>query len=318
MSQPNRILMILQYMWHHTDEHHTVSLAELNQHLASYGLSADSRTLRKDIDQLIEFGVDIVADRKVQMQYHIATRHFDAPELKLLIDAVQSSRFITKKKSKALIKKLALFAGPYQNKMLKREMYVEDRAKADNEGIYITVDWLQTAIAENKQIAFRYFDYAPTKEKVYRHDGQVYNVSPFALLWNNDAYYLIGHHHVRDCIAKFRVDRIADPFILSKTAAPRPMDFRVEDYFSQEFSMLSGTECEITLLCENALMSNIIDRFGENVHTEIADAQHIKVKTNVSLSSNFYGWVFASGGKIKILSPTEAVQGFEEALRQYI
>jgi len=314
MSLTNRTLIVLQYLWTNTDEQHPASLADIAQHLDSFNLSADPRTLRKDIEQLVELGVDIVKDRKVQNLYHVATRHFDTPELKLLIDAVQSSRFITTKKSKALIEKLSVFASPYQNKVMQRELYVDKRSKAGNESIYLTVDRIQSMIAEKKKIAFQYFDYAPDKSKVLRHEGQVYTVSPYALIWNSDTYYLIGYHEKRKLIAKFRVDRITGLEMMGESAVKKPKDFDVSEYFMQEFSMLDGTECKVELICENELMGNIIDRFGEKVSTEVIDPGHFKVSATVDLSNNFYGWVFASAGKIQIKAPAEAIDGFKRLI----
>lgn len=273
--------------------------------------------MRRDIAQLIELGVDIVHSRGVQNQYHVATRHFEAPELKLLIDAIQSSRFITPRKSKALIQKLSTFAGPHQTEILHRELYVDSRFKSDNESIYLTVDRIQSVIAEKKKISFQYFDYAPDKTKLLRHNGRRYYVSPYAMIWNNDAYYLIGHHDRRGHIATFRVDRITGLEPLDESAAERPPDFDVAVFFTREFSMLGGRSCKVELLCENDLMGNIIDRFGEGVLTEIADEEHFKVTVTVDLSNNFYGWVFASAGNIQILSPPEAITEFRRLLTHY-
>lgn len=314
----NRILLVLKYLWETTDEEHTASLADITAYLQGCGIpKPDARTLRKDIDQLIEFGVDIVHHRGVQNRYHIATRHFEAPELKLLIDAVQSSRFVTPKKSKALIGKLSTFAGPHQSELLRRDLYVDSRYKSDNENIYLAVDSIQIAIEQKKKISFQYFDYAPDKTKLLRHDGRRYSVSPYALIWNNDAYYLIGYHDMREIVTRFRVDRITSLEVMDEPAVDRMADFDVAAFFTREFSMLGGRECEVELLCENDLMGNIIDRFGEQVPTEIVDENHFKVTVTVALSNNFYGWVFASAGNIQILSPPEAIAEFRQLLSHY-
>jgi len=162
MKLKSRILLIFKYLWEHTDEAHTVSLEQLKDHLQSCGLSRpDSRTIKADIDQLIELGVDIIIDRRVQNQYFIGTRHFDTAEVKLLIDAVQSSRFITPQKSKALIRKLGVFIEPQQKQLLKRQLYIDHRSKATNESVILIVDHLYTAIIERKKVTFQYFDYTP-------------------------------------------------------------------------------------------------------------------------------------------------------------
>ena len=199
----NRTLIIFKYLWETTDDAHPASLADISAFLKQHEITADPRTLRKDIEQLTEFGVDIVKERRVQNLYHVATRHFEAPEVKLLIDAVQSARFITSKKSKKLIKRLTTFIAPGDAVLLERHLYIDSRVKAVNESVYISVDRIQTAIAERRKIAFRYFDYSPSKERGHRNGGKVYSVSPYALLRNNDSYYLVGIHDRRQQIAKF-------------------------------------------------------------------------------------------------------------------
>ena len=149
---------------------------------------------------------------------------------------------------------------------------------------------------------------------MHRNGGKVYSVSPYALLWNNDSYYLVGFHEHRQQIAKFRVDRIDRLQVTQEAALQKPEDFDVSAYFTQEFSMLTGKTRHVTLLCENALMNSIIDRFGEDAPTQIVDKNHFTVEATVDLSSNFYGWVFASGGKMKITAPQEAVDGFQRML----
>ena len=199
--------------------------------MKEHGITADPRTLRSDIEQLVEFGVDIVKDRRVQNLYHVATRHLEAPEVKLLIDAVQSARFITPRKSKALVKRLSSFVAPGDTALLKRHLYIDSRSKATNESIYLNVDRIQTAITERKKISFCYFDYSPSKERFLRHGGQVYSVSPFAMLWNNDTYYLVGFHDHRQQIAKFRVDRIDG---LKVTQKARPDLFEKAELTAEE------------------------------------------------------------------------------------
>ena len=317
MALTNRTLIIFKYLWETTDESHPASLADISAFLKQHEITADPRTLRKDIEQLIEFGVDIVKDRRVQNLYHVASRHFEAPEVKLLIDAVQSARFITTRKSKALVKRLSSFVAPGDTSLLKRQLYIDSRSKATNESIYLNIDRIQTAITERKKISFCYFDYSPSKERVLRHRGQVYSVSPFAMLWNNDTYYLVGFHDHRQQISKFRVDRIVQMEVTAETAVKKPKDFDVSEFFTQEFSMLNGQECAVTLLCENVLMNSIIDRFGEDVPLQTVDADHFSVQVTVDLSGNFYGWVFSSAGKMRITEPQEAVEGFRKAMENF-
>lgn len=269
-----------------TDEYHLTTIYEIKDYLQSQHIAIkDPRTIRNDITNLSNFGIDIVEQRKQQYQYFVGTRHFEAPEVKLLVDAVQSSRFITARKSKALIEKLSAFVGPSQADVLNRQLYVEQRAKADNESIYITVDRIQTAIAHKQKIEFQYYEYLPSKKKQLKHGGLAYELSPYAMLWNNNSYYVAGYSARHGKIVKYRVDRIERLEILDEPQIPPADDFDVSGFFSQEFSMLDGTPCEVTLLCENALMNSIIDRFGEGVETRIADSSHFEVKATENLIS---------------------------------
>lgn len=315
----DRILHILKYMWENTDESHPTSISQIKQSLLDADIPVkDSRTIRSDLSALASFGLDIVEQRKQQNQYFIGTRHFEAPEIKLLVDAVQSSRFITTKKSKAMIAKLSTFVGPSQKDILNRQLYVDRRAKTDNEGIYITVDHIQTAIAQKRLIEFRYFEYLPSKEKQVKHGGLFYELSPYAMLWNNDGYYVAGYSARHSKIVKFRIDRIDQLHILDEPQVPPTADFDVSEFFSQEFSMLDGTECWVELLCENALMNSIIDRFGETIETRVVDGEHFKVRAKVDLSGTFYGWVFSSADRMKIVGPQVAVDGFQNTLKSFV
>lgn len=313
----SRILLILKYLWEQSDESHTVSIADMSNYLYDNGVSADRKTIGKNIDALTAFGFDIVKIRRTQNQYFLATRHFEAPEVKMLIDAVQSAKFITPKKSKELIEKLSAFVSPSQTSVLKRHLYVDSRNKFQNETIYIVADSVQTAITENKKIAFQYFDYNLNGKQVPRHDGEYYIVSPYDLIWSNDIYYLAGLHEKKGIIAKFRVDRIKNLEILDEIAIEKPSDYSVAEFFSQEFSMFDGENCKVTLLCENALMNSIVDRFGTDISPKIVDENHFKITVDVDLSSLFYGWVFASEGRMKIISPKKAIEGFSSVLNKY-
>ena len=307
----NHTLAVFRYLWENTDEAHPASIADISAHLVEAGIPVkDARTIRSDIAQLLAFGIDIAVDRKVQNQYFIATRFFQAPEIKLLIDAVQCARFISDRKSRALIDKLSVFAGPEQNDVLRRQLYVDRRFRTNSESVYLVVDWIQSTISKGKKISFQYSEYGPDKEKRLRHGGQRYIFSPYCMVWNNDSYYAVGYSDSHKKIVKYRVDRMEALELMPEAQEARPKDFDVAEYFSQEFSMLDGTECSVELICENALMNSVIDRFGEQVETEILDEGHFRVVATVDLSSNFYGWVFASAGKMRIVGPPEAVEEF--------
>ncbi len=317
IEKPNRTLLVLKYLWDNTDIDHPATIKDIAAYLEGFGYNATRKTISKDIDELIQIGIDIDCKREEHNLYFLDIRVFELAEVKLLVDAVQSSRFIPTKKSKALIEKLSTFVGPHQSNILKRQLYVDKRFKANNDGIFYIVDNIHTAIREKKRITFQYQEYDQLKNKVLKHNGMVYSVSPYALIWNDDCYYVLGYSDSHKKIAKFRVDRMVDMDISETFAVPKPNDFDVSDYFSQIFSMYDGSECKVTLLCENELMKHIIDRFGETVFTAPRDENHFIVETPVSLSQTFYGWVFSFGGKMKITAPQEAVDGFSRILDKF-
>ena len=309
--------MILKYLWDNTDETHTVSIKELKDHLYENGVHADRKTIVKDLESLTEFGLDVVKTRSTQNQYFLATRHFEGPEVKMLIDAVQSARFLTKRKSKELINKLSNFVAPSQASVIKRHLYVDERNKTCNEAVYIITDSIQNAIIDKQKICFQYFDYDISGKQTLRQKGDRYIVSPYDLIWSNDTYYLAGFHEKKGIVAKFRVDRMLNLKILEDKAAAKPKGYSVAEFFDQEFSMFDGEDCVVTLLCENSLINSIIDRFGKSVRPKIVDDNHFKITVTVDLSSLFYGWVFASEGRMKIVSPKEAINGFKNTFEKF-
>lgn len=300
-------------MWDNTDIDHPATIKDIAAYLEGFGYNATRKTISKDIEELI----DIDCKREEHNLYFLDVRVFELAEVKLLVDAVQSSRFIPTKKSKALIEKLSTFVVPHQGNILKRQLYVDKRVKASNEGIFYLVDNIHTAIREKKRITFQYQEYNQNKEKILKHNGQNYFLSPYALVWNDDCYYVLGYSDSHDKVVKFRFYRMVDMKISEKTEIRKPKDFEVSDYFSQIFSMYDGNYCRVTILCENELIKHIIDRFGEKVFTAPADDKHFVVETTVSLSQTFYGWVFSFGGKMKITAPQQAIDGFEAILEKF-
>lgn len=317
MEKHSRVLLVLKYLWDNTDIEHPATIKDISDYLSENGFNATRKTITNDINDLKAFGVDIDCQRSTQNRYFLDVRVFELAEVKLLVDAVQSARFITTKKSKQLIEKLSTFVGPHQSEIMHRQLYVDTRVKANNEGIYYLVDNIHTAIRERKKVSFQYQEYAQNKEKILKHDGYTYYFSPYALIWNDDCYYAIGFSEKHDKIAKFRVDRMVGLAITEQAAVRKPADFDVSDYFSQVFSMYEGQDQDVVLKCENDLMKHIIDRFGENVYTAPTDDKHFCAKVTVSLSQTFYVWVFSFGGKMKITAPKEAVDGFNAILEEF-
>lgn len=318
METKPRILYLLRILEQYTDEEHPLTTKQLIDKLQDeYGISAHRTTLTKDIAALQEFGVDIVTVHSTQSKYFIGSRKFELPELKLLIDAVESSRFITAKKSESLIRKIHTLTSQGQVSKLRRNNYVVDRIKPDNEQIYYIVDTINDAINEGKQISFQYYDYSGLKKKVLKNKGEIYKLSPYKLIWSGDYYYVIGYSEKKGKVINFRVDRIAAaPTILSENAIPVPKDFDLENFTKEVFFMFSGDEVEVDLQCDNSLMKTMIDRFGENVKTLAYDMTSFRLITEISVSPTFFGWVFGFDGKVKILGPKNVKEQYYKMISE--
>lgn len=311
-----RPLYILKILQEHTDEKHNLTTNEIVDLLENeYGIKTHRTTIAPDIALLQEYGYDIIVIKSSQNRYYMGERSFELPEIKLLIDAVQSSRFINKPKSKILINKLSSMVSEFQKKELVRTLVVDDKIKPKNTQIYYIVDTIHEAINLKKKISFLYFDYLPTKEKHIKNDGEPYIISPYSLLWNGDYYYLIGYSDKKEKVVTFRVDRILkQPDILEEAAVKKSKDFDLTEYSNKIFKMFDGEEQEVELECENELMKNIIDQFGEDVDVIANNDNTFVVRVTVSVSSTFFGWVVGFGGKIKIAGPEEVKKDYSDLL----
>ncbi|MDF2986097.1 MAG: hypothetical protein K0R50_1607 [Eubacterium sp.] len=306
-----RILALLQYLYKNTDEDHTVTTNELIEILSQAGYTANRKTIKDDIDIIIDTGFDVITVKSSSNSFFFGDRTFELPELKLLVDAVCSSRFISTSKSEQLIQKLSTLTSSNLSPQLIQRIYTKDRIKSTNSQLYYVIDKVTDAIQSGRKIQFRYTEYAADKEKVLRNDGECYINSPYALLWNEDYYYMIGYSEKRKKVITFRVDRMVEVEILNENAFPEPEDFHVVDFIRKVFEMYDGEEETVTLECENTLMKVIIDRFGEEVDTERISQEKFLANVSVSTSKTFYGWIFQFGGQIKIVGP-------EKVKREYI
>jgi predicted DNA-binding transcriptional regulator YafY len=229
----------------------------------------------------------------------------------MLVYEVQASRFITVKKSSALIQKLTAMASRHQARELNRQLFVDNQVKTQNEQIYITLDLLHKAVGAGKKVSFMYYEYDRNKDKIYKHNGYKYAFSPYVLLVDSEKCYVAGYSDKHGGITTFRVDRIAKPRIIDTAAVPKPEDFDVSMYRRSIFQMYGGSDIQrVTLMCENGLMKNVIDIFGESVETEILDDNHFTASVEVSVSPTFFGWVFSFGGRMRILAPEQAAADY--------
>ena len=315
-AKKSRILYIKRFLEENTDEEHPATVTDILAYLSSIGMTAHHRTVMLDIEQLIEAGIDVVCNKSRQNQYFIGSVLFEIPELKLLVDAAQASKFIPAKRSRALIDKLLTFASRHQTGGLENSLYLDGLVKPKNEAAYYTVDLLLKAINTKRRVHFMYVEYAPDKKRIYKHGQRIYELSPWCFVWDNEKYYILGHskHHGKGIT--FRVDRIASPKLTDLPAIPAPDGFDPAEYVKSVFQMYDGPLLDVTLKCKNEMMKTIVDRFGEDVETKIADAGHFYASAGVYASKTFFGWVFGMDGAVEIVAPAEAVKAYRDMLKK--
>lgn len=318
MQSNIRIIELLRFLYQQTDEAHAVTVSEMIEHLKSKGIPSVRQTVYTDLEALDTAGIDIVQIKSTQNRYFIGSRIFEYPELKMLVDAVASSKVISAKKSQALIQKLGQLTSIQQAEQLQRLASLSSRVKPHNEKVYYIIDSIQTAILDQHQISFQYYEYTPEKKKILKHDGYRYILDPYALEWKNDHYYLIGYSHKHKGIAHFRVDRLTSVEPLDSKFQPMP-DFDVAAYTNKMVDMFAAEHAEqVKLLCSNELMRVIIDHYGEDIEISPYDDTHFTVIIEVNPSGTFYGWVFKFMGKIRILSPQSCVDKMQDIARTFI
>lgn len=314
-----RILYLYQLLLTQSDENHPLTTKQITDKMEElHGIHMHRTTVPSDIALLKAAGFEIMAERRQAWNYYLSDRTFSLPELKLLIDAVQSSKFITEKKSKVLIEKLISLTSETNADKLKRSVHITGRVKSDNEKGYYIVDAINDAMNAGKKISFLYFELDGKKKQVLKNEGRPYTVSPFDLIWDGDFYYMTGYCDERDSVRTFRVDRIKkQPEILDAPAACKPDDYDVAKYTTEVFRMFATDEAvEVTLLCDNVVMKSIVDKFGMDVKTKSVGSDHFRVKVKVCAGPTFYRWVFGSGGKVKIEGPESVKEEYKEMLRK--
>ena len=315
-----RPFYIAKILHERTDEEHTLSTTQIIEILESeYGISSHRQTIKTDIEMLRQFGFEIEEIKSTQNRYNMFARTFDTPELKLLIDAVESSKFITSSKSRELVEKISSLTSEHVAAALKRNVSCEGRIKPGNEKVYIILDTINDAINKNKKISFQYFQYNVKKEKKLKHNGKPYVITPLHLVWNGDCYYMVGVYDYQQRLGSFRVDRIAkQPLILEEDGTPAPEDFNIDQYINTTFRMYNSEHEEVELICDNDVMDAIIDRFGEDVTTYANDMTSFRAVVNIAISHVFYSWVFGFGGKVKIKGPENIKTEYEEMLHKAV
>lgn len=306
--QKLKLLYIIKIFEEKTDEEHPISIEEIIESLSFYGITAERKAIYSDIKSLQDFGYDIISVRGKKFGYYLVSRDFQLTELQLLADAVSSARFITKKKSDALLKKIGNQTSIHQAKYLRRNINLSGKIKTFNEKIYYNVDRIHQAITENRDIEFLYFDYDYKKQKVYKRDGAKYSCSPFSLYWEDGTYYLIAFYPIYNKIVHFRVDKMENICIIDNERKnlkeiPGFENTDINDYGNKLFDMFSGEEVSLKLKVKNSLAGVMLDKFGMDANIIKSDESSFFIMTKVVIGEPFWGWIFQFGDKVEIVSP---------------
>ena len=324
-NQKLKMLYLAKIFMEETDDLHALTMPEIIAKLSAYGVNADRRTLYLDIEELRRFGLDIIAVREGRYYYyHLGERLFELAELKLLVDSVQSAKFITNKKSKALIQKLESLVSKYEGKKLQRQVIISGRIKAMNESIYYNVDKLHEAIGADCQIRFKYFRWNVRKIMELRKDGAWYQVSPWALMWDDENYYLVGFDSAEGKIKHYRVDKMIKISLTEEKREGKDQfrSFDMPRYTKSLFGMFGGEESSVTLEGRNDMVGILIDRFGKEIFITPVDETHFRTNVNVAVSKQFLGWIIALGDGVKIIAPDSVVEQMKAEIgrltRQYL
>ena len=310
-NQKFKLYRLAQIMLEETDDDHYITMPGIRSALEEYEITADRKSIYNDLRDLEVLGIEVEGEPVGnRYHYHVVDRPFELPELKLLVDAIQSSRFITERKSNTLIRKLEKLVSRYEAMKLQRQVYVSGRIKTMNESIYYTVDAIHNAISENKKIRFQYFQWNVKKEPELRHNGAYYHISPWGLAWDDANYYLVGYDSDAEQIKHYRVDKMLH-IRMSEESREGKENFKkldMAEYTKKSFGMFGGKEQKVKLLVENRLAGVIIDRFGKDVMFLPVDEEHFTVNVDVRVSGQFFAWIFSLGDGVKILGPEEVVE----------
>lgn len=320
MNQKLKLMYLAKILNEKTDENNALTFAEIKDILSGYEIDIERKTFYDDIRLLREFGMDIESTRGKSFGYYISSRKFEPAELKILVDAVQSSKFISEKKSSELITKLGSLVSEAQAKQLKRKLYITNSAKTEK-NTYYNIDAIHTAIYENKQLSFRYYEWSQNNakaQKSVKKNGEKYVISPFALIWNDENYYVVAYYAERDDISHFRVDKMGDVVITNdiREGLDRFKDFNLAEYTKKTFGMFGGKEVEVKLKFkkDNRLLGAVVDRFGNDLYISSPDSEHFAVTVNIAPSPVFWGWVFSFGTDVEIVSPKSLKKEYVEKL----
>lgn len=317
LNQKLKLLYLVDILERKTDEKHPMTAAQLIDELAKVDVSAERKSIYDDIEQLIQFGYDIVHNKsRINGGYYMASRRFELAELKVLVDSVQASRFLSVKKTRELIDKLEQLCSIYEEKQLKRQVYVLNRVKTDNENIFYNVDYIHDAIHNNKQISFQYYEWNTDKAMKLKRNGARYIVSPLGLTWDDENYYLVAFEEAKSAIRHYRVDKMKAIEIMEADRAEESgyREFDIASYGNKVFGMYGGELTGITLMFPEKLTGVMLDRFGKDVSLKKEAEDSYSIRTDVIISGQFFGWLAGLGSQVQIVSPLPVKDQYKDYL----
>ena len=323
-NQKLKLVYLIKIFMEKTDDEHSLTMPEIIAELEKHDISAERKSIYTDIEAIRDLGIDVIGEQKGKtFYYHVGSREFEIAELKLLVDAIQSSKFITKKKSRELIKKLESLTSQYEAKQLQRQVFVAGRVKTMNESIYYSVDEIHNAISDNKQLKFQYFQWNDKKEMELRKGGAFYQVSPWALCWEEENYYMLAFDAMAGRMKHYRVDKITNASVVEHAREGREQFEKIDlaGYGERYFGMFDAEVERVKLKCKRKFANVIIDRFGKDITLVPLDDEHFYIYVTVAVSNHFLGWVFSMRENVQIIGPDHVVEkvriAAEEMLHVY-
>lgn len=321
-NQKFKFPYMIKIMLEKTDDEHSLTMADILEELEKYGVTAERKSIYADLEDMeAEFGIDIIKEKVgKETRYHVGSRRFELAEVKLLIDAVQSSKFITEKKSRDLIKKVKGLVSEHQASQLQRQVVINDRVKTMNESVYYNVDELHTAISSNRKIEFKYYKWDINKKLVPRHNGVLFKVSPWALTWDDENYYLVAMDDWDGHIKHYRVDKMKEITVTDEPRAGKEefSNFDMARYSKSTFGMFNGDRKNVHIQFENKMIGVFLDRFGKEIFIRPIDATHSELVVEVNVSPQFFGWIFSLGKDVKVTGPEEVIAEMKSAAESFM
>lgn len=321
-NQKFKFTYLMKIMLELTDDEHSITMPQILEELEKHGVSAERKSIYTDFSDMSDkFGIEIIKEQiGRETFYHVGSREFELAEVKLLIDAVQSAKFITRSMSKELISKIKKFVSKYQAGQLERQVFINDRVKTMNESVYYNVDEIHNAINQNKKIKFKYYKWDINKKLVLRHNGFEFIVSPWALLWDDENYYMIAFDDWDQKIKHYRVDKMKKLSIDEDERAGKEefKNFDMAKYSKATFGMYHGEKTKLCIRFKNHMCGVFIDRFGKDVAFRKIDDEHSEFCADINVSPQFFGWIFSLGNNVKIISPDDVVDDMRNYAERFL